>query len=363
MRIAHIVASVAHEASGPSESVVGLTKALAARGHEVSLHAIGDTPDVPGVRVVRYHHDFPRVAWNAWWSTEMLIGLFRESRSVDVWHNHSLWLPPNIYPTLVPAFTRARLITSPRGTLSPWALAHSRQRKRAVWNLAQKWTLRMSAALHATSAEEAADIRRMVPGKKVVEVPNGFAPSSKEIVERSKTVLFLGRLHEVKGIDLLIDAWARVAPTHPDWNLRIVGPPSAYGERLRADARDRGIERITFDGPLYGSDKHRAYASASVFVLPSHSENFGMVVLEALAQETPVIASRGTPWQALESSGCGMWIDARSELANALVRHMDLPTADAAEMGGRGRAWVEQDFSWDAIALRMEVELYRPAFE
>ncbi|MGH6952498.1 MAG: glycosyltransferase, partial [Vitreimonas sp.] len=119
-----------------------------------------------------------------------------------------------------------------------------------------------------------------------------------------------------------------------------------------------GVQRITIDGPLYGAEKMAAYGAASLFVLPSLNENFAMTVAEALSVGVPVISTKGAPWSGLEREGCGWWVECGpSGLAGALSHAISLPSESLAQMGARGRAWMERDFSWDHAA-RVVLDAY-----
>ena len=169
-------------------------------------------------------------------------------------------------------------------------------------------------------------------------------------------MLYLGRIHPVKGIDLLLRAWGELHGRKPDWRLVIIGQGEAQHEReVRELAAALSLERVQFVGALYGEAKSSAYFNADVFVLPSHSENFGMAVAEALAHGCPAIVSRGAPWSGIERERCGWWVrHDGSELVAALDAAMSLSPERLAEMGRRGRAWMERDFGWDSVAGRME---------
>ena len=167
--------------------------------------------------------------------------------------------------------------------------------------------------------------------------------------------LFLGRVHPVKGVDVLLGAWRRVQDRFPDWELHIVGPDEdGYLERMRRLGRELGVQRTSFPGPAYGEAKAAAYGAADLFVLPSHTENFGVAVAEALAHGVPAIVSRNAPWSGLEERDCGWWIE-RDEgaLTECLGHALALPPAELAWRGANGRAWMEEDFSWRRISERM----------
>jgi glycosyltransferase involved in cell wall biosynthesis len=127
---------------------------------------------------------------------------------------------------------------------------------------------------------------------------------------------------------------------------------AAYAASLHQLASTLGLgSRVRFEGHVDGKEKEAHFAAADALVLPSHTENFGLVVVEALAHEVPVIASKGTPWGALESEGCGIWADnSPASLANAIS---SLHSMDLAAMGAKGRRWVTCRFSWPAIAAEI----------
>src|SRR5262249_29857480 len=125
-----------------------------------------------------------------------------------------------------------------------------------------------------------------------------------------RKLVFLSRVHPKKGVDLLVRAWSAVSTRFPDWELDIIGPDEIGSmEAIRRLVAELHAERVTFVGPLYGEEKWRALGSASAFVLPTHSENFGIAVAEALAVGVPAIVTRGAPWSGLEQERCGWWID------------------------------------------------------
>ena len=171
-----------------------------------------------------------------------------------------------------------------------------------------------------------------------------------------RTLLFLGRIHPVKGIDRLLHAWQPLQDRHHDWRLVIAGRGESPHEReVRELAAALRLQRLEFVGARYGIDKSRAYLEADLFVLPTHSENFGMTVAEALAHGCPAVVSRGAPWSGLEIEGCGWWVDHEvPELTAALDAAMSSPEGQLVDMGRKGRAWMERDFGWDSVAQRME---------
>jgi glycosyltransferase involved in cell wall biosynthesis len=160
----------------------------------------------------------------------------------------------------------------------------------------------------------------------------------------------MGRIDPKKGIENLINAIMRL-PSHV--LLRVCGTGNeAYVRSLHALANRINLsERIEFAGHVSGHAKAQAFVEADVCVVPSFTENFGNVVAEALAHGTPVIASVGTPWQALEERRAGKWVQNDPESLAAAVA--ELESADLAAMGERGRAWMRSEYSWDRISEDM----------
>jgi glycosyltransferase involved in cell wall biosynthesis len=367
MRIVHVVPNVSEEASGPSYSVPSLARALGRLEHlgqlehEVALFSVRGRalPPAPGFA----HHVYPRALLlpRLWRSPALARALAREAQRCDVLHSHSLWVMPNIYPGWIARPASTPLLVSPRGTLSPWALGHSRYRKKLMWALLQGRVVRAAACLHATAEEEYRELRAFGAQQPVCVIPNGIdvpplsAQGEPERADQARIVLYLGRLHVKKGIDRLLRAWTRLAPARPDWCLCIAGPDDGGHERqLRALAASLRTPRVTFAGPVYGDEKRALYRRAALHVLPSHSENFGMTVAESLASGTPVIATRATPWSGLIRERCGFWIELGVEpLVQALHEATRLDRAELLRLGARGREWMQRDFSWDRMAREM----------
>lgn len=357
--ILHTLAAMDHEASGPSYTVPRLCESLIATGVPTKL-AVLDW--VSGTDVPPYVERFPlglgprrigRSPAMARWLIERVKG-----GAVEIIHNHGLWMMPNVYPGRARRAGNVRLVIAPRGTVSEWAWNHHRGRKWVMWHLlGQGNAMRAADAFHATSEEEYADLRRLGFRQPVCVLPNGIdvpPPAAKPTGER-RTSLYLGRIHKKKGIDLLLKAWAAVEPRFPHWDLVVAGPDDGgWLAQYQALAADLKLARVSFPGPVYGQEKLALYRSAHLFVLPTHSENFGMTVAEALAAGTPAIVTRGAPWAGLVEHGAGWWIEIGVDpLVAALEEALSLPDEQLAEMGRNGCAWIWRDFSWDAIGRQM----------
>jgi glycosyltransferase involved in cell wall biosynthesis len=369
-----IVASIGDGLSGPSYSVPRLSEELVAQGAEVSLFTVKGWREnrewtdnrTPFIGHVALPQDFKHTPGlkKLCFSRALLDSLSQRASSADIFHTHGLWLMPNVYPAWIARKHRPAFVISPRGMLGAAAMRFSWPQKMAFWKTLQCNAVNKAGCLHATSDQEYEDIRTFGVRNPVAIIPNGIdLPQLEGNVQSSETdrvLLSLGRIHPKKGLDRLLNAWAEIEHLFPAWRLRIVGSGDfGYVNQLKKIATERRLSRVSFEEPLYDRAKFLALQSAELFVLPSLNENFGIVVAEALAAGTAVVATKGTPWQELTSRRCGWWVDAEATaLAAALVTSMAIPQRELKEMGLRGRGWMEQEFSWDRVAADM-LDVYR----
>lgn len=280
-----------------------------------------------------------------------------QSANVDIFHNHSLWMMPNVYPGQVARRFQIPFVVSPRGCFTEYALSIGSPVKRVFWPLVQRSALEMTSLFHATAESEVADIRRMGYQQPVAVIPNGIdLPIPMPRTEFGyRRLLFLGRIHPNKGLDMLLQSWKAVEDRFTDWQLSIVGPDDGgYLNQVMKLSADLALKRVEFKGPKFGVQKWQAYSNADIFVLPSYSENFGMSVVESLASGVPAIVSKGAPWSGLESVGAGWWIDIGIDsLVACLESVLTLSPDSLAFMGEQGRAWMAREYSWQRIGEQM----------
>lgn len=355
MNITHVVPHIDQEASGPSYSVPRLCQSIAACNNAVELKCLAALGPISGVELSVYKQ-WPLLGHFAI-SSDMTRALRQRAREPGIVHNHSLWSMVNVASGCVVPGHRAKLVTSPRGTLAEWALQRNRHLKRLLW-LLQKRALQRADLLHATCDQELQEIRSLGLRAPVVLIPNGIdVPdlAGDEPTARRKTLLFLSRIHPKKGIDELLRAWQALEPVHPEWRLVIAGTGEARHEQhVKELAGVLELQRVEFPGPVYGAEKSATYCAADLFVLPTHAENFGLVVAEALAHGCPAIVTRGAPWSGLVAERCGWWIERDPlRLTETLRQAMAMRGDELASMGRRGRAWMRRDFSWESIGCRM----------
>ena len=375
MKLLHVVASYlpARRYGGTIVSVHGLCRALAARGHDVHVYTTsvdGDTDspvphgvpvDVEGVAVTYFKSpSFRRL----YYAPGLRQAVHDHVRQFDVVHTHAIYLWP-----LWTAAREARNagvphVLSPRGMLEKDLI----EKKSMFWKAAligfiEKRNFESAAAVHVTSAREADEARAFgFDVRRFAEIPNGVefdngasrgpSPEIARVIAAGPFILFLGRINWKKGLDRLIAA----LPEAPSVQLVLAGnDEERYRPTLAAAAERAGVgNRVMFVGPVEGADKSSLLQAASGLVLPSYSENFGNVVLEAMAAGRPVVVTPEVGIADLvRSSGAGLVVEGTaSQLAPALSALVNNPESGAL-MGERGRA-AAAHFGWDAIAARME---------
>ena len=361
MTAAQVVAGLDAQDGGPAYSVPRLSAALEKCGLHQTIHAVGSSASIANSAIQFCAQDFVAVPGlrSLRLSSSLKRALDSRAQAADLIHAHGLWLMPNVYAGWASQNAAKPLVVSPRGMLAPAALKFSRGKKRLFWHLLQHRAYARAALWHATSSEEAQDIRNFGIRAPIAVIPNGIdlPPIVAQHPESAtcRTVLFLSRLHPKKNIPVLLEAWRRINKQAPNWQLVIAGPDERdYAAQLKVQVANGNIQRVQFVGPVYGATKDALLQNAELFVLPTLSENFGIAVAEALASGVPAIVSKGAPWPGLETERAGWWIDHGVEsLVKALLEATDMPVAERRAMGSRGRQWMARDFGWDAIAHQM----------
>lgn len=365
MKVVHLISSVEEQYGGPSRSVRALA-AEQARRHDVALWvtrlgapAAGETQVHEGLPVTTFRRNWPdRFAPSRGMRHAAL------STAADVFHHHALWLRTLHYAHLGARRAGGKLVVSPRGMMSAWAWGHHARRKRFARAWVHPGAFEAAAGWHATSGAEADEIRGLGFKQPICVAPNGVdAPVAAELDAARehwrqacpatcsrRIALFYSRLHRKKRVLELIDAWVQHAPA--DWLLLIVGIPQDYTpEMLEAYALKMSAgDRVAV---FSGLDRPPPYAVAQLFLLPSHNENFGLVIAEAMAHGVPVAVTDTTPWSAVEREQCGWWVS-WPDFPAALAAATREDAAALAARGTRARDWVLREFSWERSARQLE---------
>ena len=359
----HFITSLDIRDGGPSRSVPSLCVALAENGVTVSIDAL-QSPEPVGANMlhgVQVHYSRETFRTPLRFSAE----LKRRSHclDVDILHGHGLWQCPVHYAMRAGRQQRIPTLLAPRGMLEPGALQFSHWKKVLVGMLFQWRDLRAATCLHATADAEAATLRARGLHQPICVIPNGIQmprvrpedtpPSGSK---RTRRLAFLSRIHPKKGLPMLLAAWRTLHADFPGWQLEVAGTDeNGHEGELKRLATAFGIQdSILFLGPLYGEAKETFMRGSDLFVLPTLSENFGIVVAEALAHGTPVITTKGAPWQVLEAQGAGWWTDIdETALSNALRNAMSASDDERRVMGQRGQRLVAERYSIDHVGKQM----------
>jgi len=357
MKMIQVTPSVRNEASGTRQAVMGLCHALIQQGHDLTL-TVNEVPSciAPSGFIKSFPLGMgPRRLGR---SPRMKAWLFQEvqKNQIEVLHNHGMWHMSAIYSAWAANAGKVKLIQSPHGTFSQWAMDWGSKFKPIFWKLLQFPALQNSVCFHVTSEAEYLDVRRMGFTQPVAIIPNGVDLPQLKLKKRNgpKTLLFLGRIHSIKGLDLLLLAWKELQHNYPEWCLRIVGTDDGFLKQCNKMVKELCLVRVEFPGPLYGEAKLQAYTDADIFILPSHTENFAIAVAESLSLGTPAIVSKGAPWSGLIDNNAGWWVDIGVDpLISCLKEAFTHSRLELEDMGCNGRKWMERDFSWKAASEQM----------
>ena len=285
---------------------------------------------------------------------------------VELIHNFGTWTPFN--HRIASAARRANIpcVFCPMGMLEPWSLAQKRLKKQIGLKLYQRDDINRSAAVHATSRLEAENLRAIGIDVPIAVIPHGIDFPVNQPVKQShdpnsdeKTILFMSRIHPKKGLLELVDACARMK--RGNWKVIIAGPDTDGYQTVieQAVGSAKLQDKFAFVGPVYGEQKSDLFTQADLFVLPTHSENFGLVIPEALAHGVPVITTTGAPWAEIQEVNCGWWIPPGADpLEVALTEALSMSRATLIQMGERGRSLVEARYAWPAI-IQKHIVLYK----
>ncbi len=379
MKILHVTAGI-QETCGVSCFVMETVRAQMALGHDVCVVTTMTCGYPLGEVDVRLMDEPTQVQFTP-----------------DVVHLHCIW---NRYVHKMAAWCRKRgipYVISPHGTLTPWALRYKWWKKLPAMLLYQYRDLRSAKAFHVTAQAEVEDIRRLRLKQAVAVAPLGTDMLEEcDDVHSSNDILFVGRLHAVKNLNTLLRAWKQIPiDIRHGWRIVIAGPDDVgYQSELKTLATELGLSvrdfsgelefgkkqvhggkevplaiyqeklsqrnaDVVFTGPVYAETKAWLYRQSRYFVLPSHSENFGVVVIEALAAGTPCITTKGTPWKELTQNGCGWWVaDELQAIRDALLNAIELDNDCYKTMTKQARELVLRKCSWRSTAETL-LQLYK----
>jgi glycosyltransferase involved in cell wall biosynthesis len=370
MNILHVIPSFhpAYSYGGPIRSSYELCRNLALLGCDVRVlttdaNGLDAVLDVVKDREVLFEDGFwvrycrRRMRHSV--SPQLVRMLGRYVSWADVVHLTGVYNFPTFPTLLYCRILKKPVVWSPRGGLQRWR-GSSRRVPKEIWDsIWYNFADHSRLIMHCTSQEEALETKARLPKVRSAVIPNGVdVPSTLSRTEAYGLLrlLYIGRLDPKKGVESLLEACSMMAGKN--WHLAIAGwgVPS-YVAHLKQRVNELGLgQQVELIGTVLDGAKKQLFENSDVVLVPSHTENFAIVVAEALAHGVPVIASKGTPWSALEMKQCGFWVDNDPEtLLDAVARISTMPLQ---EMGQRGRAWMQAEFSWASVSKQM-LALYR----
>jgi glycosyltransferase involved in cell wall biosynthesis len=381
VRIAHCVRSLDPADGGLPAIAQRLAALQADLGHETVLVTHDDSASaarllkatkIGWVERVEHRH-VPRISPAEILRSHRNPHVSDALRDIDVVHLHGVWDP---ILSRIAATARRRdipYVVAPQGMLDPWSLRQKALKKRLALRLHYRRMLEAAACVHVLHEDEAKFARAVAPRCRTAILPNGVsldeistaieAAGDDDYFQRrfnwpgKKTVLFLGRLHYKKGLDVLAEAFAHLVRRQPEARLVATGPDEGAQVDFERRINELGIaEKVAVPGPIYGNERYAAMRSAACFALPSRQEGFSIAVLEALACETPVVITPACHFPQVETAAAGAIGDNPAAHAAAYERYFLRPDL-RRRAGQAGRQLVESCFEWKAIA-RSSIELY-----
>lgn len=360
MKIIHFIPSIDRTAGGTTSYMQLLAKEL---GKLCDLY-IATAPSDSPVQIENAQVKFIPCGWKQRSAMKSAWNKLLQEIKPDVVHVNCCWMPQCSWAQLWAQKAGYKVVLSPHGMLEPWIMArHYWTRKFPALLLYQKKAITKANCLHATAESEKENLLKLGYNNRIKIIANGIDVENIEIKKewtRKKQILFLSRIHVKKGINFLLEAVAELKNELADYTIHIAGEgDEQYINQLKEQAKQLGIESmVDFCGGAYGEKKWKLFREADVFVLPTHSENFGIAIAEALASGTPVITTNGTPWEGLNTLHCGWYTEVGTEATTQALRQFLQTSEEELEaMGKRGRKLIEEKYSTTIVAIQM-IHLY-----
>ncbi|WP_163710565.1 glycosyltransferase [Mangrovibacterium lignilyticum] len=352
MRVLHIIATLDQSGGGPSLSVPSTCIQLAKLGVSVEIICRPSKSPVTVPEVENLKVRFLNIT--------RLIHLAKKLKKedVDLIHLQQIWDPYIHIMAYAARIKQIPYLITPRGMLEPWILNRHPLKKKLAMLLYQDEDIKQSIAIHTTCQKEKENIQAIGYQNRTIVIPNGLdmekVTQTKEFYG-TKKLIFLSRIHEKKGIEILLSAWDEL--DHQGWTLEIAGEGDPnYVEYLKRKIEQKPTKNAFLVGPKYGKEKWKFLTSGDVFVLPTHSENFGNVVIESLSVGVPVITTTGTPWEELRTHDCGWWIELETaKLKSAIEEAINTDNDKLKQMGRNGLELVHQKYNIESIGKRIQI--------
>ena len=379
MKIIHLIENLDDTYGGPAKSVPYLCKYLNDLGIETEILSIkyhenerNSIVEKYGLSWKSFKYDFIK---KLRYSKNLKQYLENEVKKRDdiILHTHNLWNYIPYVASQISSKYNIPLVVAIRGSLYPWSLSQGKLQKQIAWRLFQEKMLQKSMIIHTTEKNELLAVKELGINTHTEIIPNGVEFSefdnmrdkqtSKKILnlkQNKKYIFFISRLHPKKGLEFLINAWVKLATIYKDWDLLIVGPEydKEYIENIKDVIKKENLEdRVVFTDMLEGEKRVAAFGASDLFVLPSHTENFGIAIAEAMVAQLPVVTTKGTPWQEIEENDAGWWVELTQENINKVLEEALSCSDEELKQKGLNGFELIQNYKWEYQAKRMK-EVY-----
>jgi glycosyltransferase involved in cell wall biosynthesis len=355
MKVIHFLTSIDKSSGGVTAYLELLSRGLKNQLDLIVATGTSDNPiEIQGVRI-----DFFKLSLLNIFKLSNSFKKYLKSENPDLVHINGIWEPYNWLFQKEAIKLGIKVVLSPHGMLEPYILNRNKFKKKIALKLYQNKAIKLADYIHATAKSEIDQINFLGYNNKSTIIPNGV--DLREIVEKEnfkfgekKIFLFLSRIHPKKGLEVLIDAVNQIEQNNIIFYIAGEGEMDYVNELINKVKNKDLDNKIFFLGGVYGEEKWKLFKKSNFFVLPTLSENFGIVIAEALAIGLPVITTSGSPWQEINTFKCGWCIDLSIEnLKNSIESALMLTELETKEMGVRGRALVHSNYDIVKITNKM----------
>lgn len=392
LKIFHSTNNVGKSSYGLGQISVSLSKNQLSLGLDNSILSFSSEEDIKWASQ-NYNYDINKLEIiNGKSKFDNIIKCFKSDiiklkSGINIIHQHGIWSESSFITLSIKQKFSSKSVIAVHGSLSELALKKSKYKKKLALMSYEGYNLKTASALHATSAYEIEDYRRLGLKNPIAYIDNGIDKKELSIIGNSsvfvekynlpinkRKLLYLSRITPKKGLDMLLYAIKEIENSFKDWILVIVGNDEFnYQKTIEGLIQELNLsDKVFIIEPQFGQDKYNAFASADFFILPSYSEGSPMVVLDSLASGTPVITTKSSSWGNLNVFDCGYWVDInQKEIENSLLKMISLSKEELLIKGDNAKRLIKEKYLWEDIAkqtislyewLYTESDLYKPDF-
>ncbi len=287
------------------------------------------------------------------------INITNVLKNFHIVHFFGIWTIAHIQWMLYSLLANKKIIITPMGALEPWSLSQKSLKKKIALFVYQKFFLKKADLIHCTSQIEKENVKKIDPNINVTVIPHGQDGTefykTKVSNNNKKKMLFFSRIHEKKGLEILINLWNEIRPSN--WELHIVGPEGDNTKKKLIKIVDENNlkKKIIFKDPVYNNfDKKKLFQQYDVSVLLSKNENFAFSILESLRHSIPVLTTNNTPWSNIKDYNAGWYIDMKKDnLKNILKNIFEINNNDLLEMS-KNAYKLSLEYKWEKISSQYE---------